>query len=83
MKVKEIHEYNNDDHGEVSGVEIEITTATGTQSISISEGEPEDMYFFRDLSGVLNITDLIKAAYEAGKNGEPWEYELESEEEEE
>lgn len=37
--------------------------------ISIFEGEPEDMTMSRNLNDVLKITDVIKKAYECGKNG--------------
>jgi len=82
MKVIETHEYNNSDHEDVSGVEISIVTDTDKESFSLSEGEREDMYFFRDLSDVLSITGLLKLAYEAGKRGEAWEYEFIDESEE-
>lgn len=48
----------------------------GADSITIGEGEPEDMYLFRDLSDVYSIYNLIKIAYEAGKKGEALHYEF-------
>jgi hypothetical protein len=50
--------------------------------VDISAGEPEDAVFFRDLNGAYSISDAIKLAYEAGKRGEPLEYELIDESEE-
>ena len=82
MKVIETHEFNNSDHLEVSGVTVELILDNGARkSVSISEGEPEDMVLFRDLSGALHIADLIQLAYEAGKAGEPYDYEFISEDE--
>lgn len=77
MKVIETHYYNNSDHSEASGIEVEIYNAKGvTCSVTIGEGEPEDMYLFRDLSDAYYISELIRIAYEEGKNGEDFEYEL-------
>lgn len=76
MKLTEIHEFYNSDHDDASNVIIEIIRDNlETLRISIGEGEPEDMYLFRDLSDVYSITDLIKMAYDAGKAGEDYEYE--------
>lgn len=44
------------------------------RKLSASEGEPEDNSFGRDLNFVFSIGDLIKFAYEAGKNGEEYEF---------
>ena len=76
MRVVETHEFNNSDHGGVSQVTVEVFTNDGKRTVSIGEGEPEDMTLFRDLSGALSISDLISMAYQAGKNGEEFEYEL-------
>jgi len=76
MKVTETHEFNNSDHGEVSQVTVEVITNDGKDSVSIGEGEPEDMTLFRDLSDAYFISNLIQLAYQAGKNGEEFEYEL-------
>lgn len=42
---------------------------------------PEDATFGRDLSDCNNIPDLLRRAYEAGKNGELFEIEYINEEE--
>jgi len=83
MRVIETHEFNNSDHGEVSRVIVEVhTDSAGSDSVSIGEGEPEDMYLFRDLSDAYSISDLVSMAYQAGKNGEEFEYKLIEEKEE-
>lgn len=77
MKVIETHEFYNSDHDDASNVSIEVIRDNGEQeSVSIGEGSPEDMYLFRDLSDVYNIYSLVRLAYEAGKAGEDFEYEL-------
>ena len=76
MKITETHEFYNSDHDDASNVIIELIRDNGkTMKISLGEGEPEDMYLFRDLSDVYSITELIKMAYDAGKAGEDYEYE--------
>jgi len=83
MRVVETHKFNNSDHGEVSQVTVIVETeSAGSDSVSIGEGEPEDMTLFRDLSDAFSISDLISMAYQAGKNGEEFEYELIEEKEE-
>lgn len=77
MKVIETHEYYNSDHDDASNVIVEVIRDNGDVStVSIGEGESEDMYLFRDLSGAYSISDLVKMAYEAGKAGEELEYEF-------
>jgi hypothetical protein len=84
MKVTEIHEFYNSDHEDASNVIVNITNDKGEErEVSIGEGEPEDMYLFRDLSSAYSISDLIKMAYEAGKAGEEFEYEFIEEKDEE
>lgn len=61
-----------------SPYEAIVETEKGRSDLSIHEGEPEDMTFGRNLSGIFNLPKLIKEAYEAGKRGE----ELEIKEEE-
>jgi hypothetical protein len=83
MKLIEIHEFYNSYHDDASNIIIELIRDNGeTMEISIGEGEPEDMYLFRDLSDVYQITDLIKMAYDAGKVGEDYDYEAFEEKEE-
>lgn len=77
MRVIETHEFYNSDHEDASQVTVEVIRDNGDEySVSIGEGEPEDMYLFRDLSDAYSISDLIKLAYEAGKAGEEFNYEL-------
>lgn len=77
MRVVETHEFNSSDHRGVSQVIVIVETESfGSGSVSIGEGEPEDMTLFRDLSDAFSISDLVSMAYLAGKNGEEFEYEL-------
>lgn len=39
-------------------------------SVSFGAGEPEDMSLGRDLSDAFRIKELVKFAYECGKNNE-------------
>jgi len=50
----------------MNSIEISVN---GANVIGLSEGEPEDMTFNRDLSDALSIPKLIKKAYIAGKSG--------------
>lgn len=84
MKLIETHEYYNSDHEDASQVNIELTTDSGEKiEISLGEGEPEDMYLFRDLSDVYLISEAIIAAYNAGKRGEELDYDIIEEREDE
>lgn len=83
MKVIETHEFYNSDHSEASQVTVEVIRDNGEKdSVSIGEGEPEDMYLYRDLSGAFSIESLVRLAYEAGKSGEEFEYEFVEEKDE-
>ena len=57
-----------------------INTELGFNIGCLSEC-PEDAYLERDLSFVYDIPDMIKAAYEAGKKGEPLDFEVTDESE--
>lgn len=74
MKVTQITRVS-DEHGSDSWLELTVSTEAGTSSVSFGEGEPEDMYLFRDLSDAYNIETLVQLAYEAGKRGEEYFYE--------
>lgn len=54
--------------------ELTVSTNIGVKIISFYEGEPEDMTFSRNLNDVFKISDLIKMAYNAGLNGESFEF---------
>ena len=43
-------------------------------SFYLSEGEPEDMIFGRNLNDTYSIAKMLKAAYDAGKRDEKLEY---------
>ena len=45
----------------------------GKQECFFIDGEPEDANLMRDFNDVLSIPDLMKKAYEAGKNREDLE----------
>jgi hypothetical protein len=78
MKITETHclgEWDN-----TTSVEILMKNEDGDEiSFYLSEGEPEDMTFGRDLSEVFGIAKMLKFAYEAGKRDEKLEYVLEEE----
>lgn len=40
----------------------------------VGDGEPEDATLGRDFNDVYKIPELLEKAYEAGKNGEPYEF---------
>lgn len=70
MKLVEITEMYNED-GEASRVTVEIENDKGEkESLSFGEGEPEDMYLFRDLSDAYSIVNFAKMCFQAGKDGE-------------
>jgi hypothetical protein len=47
----------------------------GVVVFSGGSGEAEDYSLGRDLKDLLKIPEWLRAAYEAGKRGEPFEYE--------
>jgi hypothetical protein len=47
----------------------------GKKAFDVFEDEPEDMKFYRTLQDCLKVPDLLRLAYEAGKNGEGFELE--------
>ena len=59
-----------DDYGEGEILVTTLATKDKTISVTFGHGEPEDNYLLRDLSDAYSIVDMLKAAYEAGKNGE-------------
>lgn len=65
MKIIE-REQEDNEYGEGGFYEIE----TPSNRISVGHMEPEDATLNRDLNFVYSIADMIKEAYEAGKNGE-------------
>lgn len=73
MKITETHclgEWDN-----TTSVEILMKNEDGDEiSFYLSEGEPEDMTFGRNLLNVFGIVKMLKFAYEAGKRDEKLEY---------
>ena len=49
-------------------------------SVTIGEGEPEDMTLERDLSDVYSIYDLVRKAYELGREDVEVKFERNTEE---
>ena len=75
MKVIETTSRFGED-GADSNIKLELVCDNGDkESVSFGEGEPEDMYLFRDLSDAYSLFRLVKIAYEAGKRGEEFIYE--------
>lgn len=81
MKIRETHclgEWDN-----TTSIEILMENEDGDEiRFYLSEGEPEDMTFGRDLSEVFGIAKMLKFAYEAGKRDEKLEYVFEEEKDE-
>ena len=77
MKVKEIHFINEDDG---DSLEIEVNGQNVISVYPLWEC-PEDAYLHRSLSFAYDITGLMEGAYEAGKNGEKFELEVEEKKE--
>ena len=81
MKITETHclgEWDN-----TTSIEILMENEDGDEiRFYLSEGEPEDMTFGRDLSEVFGIAKMLKFAYEAGKRDEKLEYVFEEEKDE-
>lgn len=65
----------DDEYMEDAAVQLEVTNAEGKKVVDLYVGTPcpEDANLYRDLNFVYDIADWLKAAYEAGKNGEDFE----------
>ena len=63
-------------------VKVALINDEGKQlnSVSFSEGEPEDMTLYRDLSDAYTIYDLVRDAYEYGRKGVEIQFEKKTEE---
>lgn len=81
MKVIETHDIDEYGKGSVA-VTLYDDEGKRITGVYIISGEPEDNTFYRDLSRARNIASLVTTAYEAGKRGEPYEYEFIDESEE-
>lgn len=72
MKVIETTEFYGEEGA--SKITVELICDNGDkESVGFGEGEPEDMYLFRDLSDAYNLVSFAKTAYEAGKRGEQFD----------
>ena len=73
MKITETYclgEWDN-----TTSIEILMENEDGDElSFYLSEGEPEDMIFGRNLNDTYSIAKMLKAAYDAGKRDEKLEY---------
>lgn len=72
MKVTQKHFQDEKNYGEREKMTLEIN---GKRVFGMGAGEPEDMTLRRDLSDAWSVPRLMKAAYEAGKQGESFEFE--------
>lgn len=70
MKIKVT--YSRGEYETTERIEIQVNEK---RCFSIGSGEPEDMTISRDLSDALNVVDMMQAAYNAGKSGEPFDLE--------
>lgn len=70
MKVELIFSYDEDECSEALAIKID-----GEKAVSFYDGEPEDRTLGRCFNDCYSIGELMKKAYEAGKNGEKFEYE--------
>jgi len=69
MKIK-VTWYQHDEYGELQEMFID-----GEYVARAGGDEPEDMIVGRNVMSLVEVAGLMNRAYEAGKNGEPWEYE--------
>lgn len=59
-----------------NGISVEIRRDNGEgETVSFIEGEPEDMSLSRDLIDAYSLVNLVKMAYEAGKEKETINFE--------
>lgn len=78
MEVKLIH---GSDWNGAARLEIEVNGKSAVWANPLYDC-PEDATLERDMSFVYEIPDLMRQAYEAGKNGEPFVVTEESEDDE-
>jgi hypothetical protein len=74
VKITETHDID-EDYG-TGSLSVVIKTDDDWGGVEICAGEPEDNTFNRDLNDAYGIRRLLTLAYEAGKRGEPYEYEF-------
>lgn len=73
MKITETHGLGEWDN--TTSIEILMENEDGDElRFYLSEGEPEDMTFGRNLNDVHYIAKMLKTAYDAGKRDEKLEY---------
>lgn len=77
-KVTTVTEYYGEDWGDgcsMSGENITFTHGKESFNYDVSEGEPEDMIFGRNLEDTYSILQMIRLAYKLGKEGVDIEFE--------
>ena len=58
--------YEKRDYCDVFTIKVD-----GKTVLNVYDGEPEDNNLSRNFSDIFSVPELIEAAYNAGKNGEP------------
>ena len=77
-----VHEVYGSDWNDQGRLELQVNGRNAFSIGCLSEC-PEDASLERDLNFVYRISDLLEEAWKAGKEGRPFEYSSENEEEEE
>ncbi|MDQ0174413.1 hypothetical protein [Bacillus chungangensis] len=72
MEVIEIH--NTIDEDEMR--EALTIQVNGKTLFNVFDGEPEDRLLMRDFNDCYNIVDLMRLAYQAGRDGEGFSHEI-------
>ena len=80
--MKVVETITENEYGSDGFLELQLETEDFSGSVSFGDGEPEDMSLDRDLSGAYDISDMLKAAYDAGVRGEEYSFEQIREEDE-
>jgi hypothetical protein len=61
---------------ENEGMDSLVIEVNGKVEFSVSDGSPEDCNLSRNFSDCFGIQSLMEMAYNAGKNGEEFDYQL-------
>lgn len=75
MKITVAKSSYNEEIDNITWMEVKLETKDYTDNVSVSDmsEEPEDANFNRGLSDFQDIPDMLRAAYNAGRNGEELE----------
>lgn len=75
LSIKVVERYSQDDFDYRESYEIKVTEdGKVVYALEFYDGEPEDNYLCRNFYDVYSIVDLMKYAYEAGKQGKEIEF---------